>query len=62
MPYAILRTAKLTSLGSVGGSAQHNFRERDTPNADPEMTLEGSIVNVILSLYGTGSEPLWLQT
>ena len=54
MPYAILRTAKLTSLGSVGGSAQHNFRERDTPN--------GSAVNVILSLYGTGSEPLWLQT
>ena len=38
MPYAILRTAKLTSLGSVGGSAQHNFRERDTPNADPERT------------------------
>ena len=38
MPDAILRTAKHPSLGSVGGSAQHNFRERDTPNADPERT------------------------
>lgn len=38
MPYAILRTAKLTSFGNVGGSASHNFRERPTPNADPERT------------------------
>ena len=38
MSYAILRTAKLTSLGNVGGSAQHNFRERKTENADPERT------------------------
>jgi hypothetical protein len=38
MPYAILRTAKLTSLGNVAGSAAHNFRERETPNADPERT------------------------
>ncbi|ETN79617.1 hypothetical protein NECAME_18090 [Necator americanus] len=38
MSYAILRTAKLTSLGNVGGSASHNFRERQTPNADPERT------------------------
>lgn len=38
MPYAIVRTAKLSSFGSVGGSAQHNFRERKTENADPERT------------------------
>jgi hypothetical protein len=38
MSYVILRTAKLTSLGNVGGSASHNFRERQTPNADPERT------------------------
>jgi hypothetical protein len=38
MPFAILRTAKLSSLGNVGGSASHNFRERNTPNADPERT------------------------
>lgn len=38
MTYAILRTAKLTSLGNVGGSAKHNFRERKTQNADPSRT------------------------
>lgn len=40
MAYAILRTAKLTSLGNVGGSARHTFRERQTPNADPERTSQ----------------------
>jgi 5S rRNA maturation endonuclease (ribonuclease M5) len=38
MSYAILRTAKLTSFGNIGGSASHNFRERNTPNADRERT------------------------
>lgn len=38
MSFAILRTAKLTSLGNVGGSARHNFRERETPNADGDRT------------------------
>src|SRR6186713_83531 len=38
MSFAILRTAKLSSFGNVGGSASHNFRERNTPNADPERT------------------------
>jgi Plasmid recombination enzyme/Toprim-like/Protein of unknown function (DUF3991) len=38
MAYAILRTAKLTSFGNIGGSAAHNFRERKTPNADQSMT------------------------
>lgn len=35
MSYAILRTAKLKSMGEIGGSLAHTFRTRDTPNADP---------------------------
>lgn len=42
MPYAILRTAKLATIGNVGGSARHNFRERETPNADPERTASNT--------------------
>lgn len=38
MAFAILRTAKLTGMGNIGGSAQHNFRERETLNADPART------------------------
>lgn len=38
MPYAILRTAKLSTMGNIAGSASHNFRERKTPNADPSRT------------------------
>lgn len=33
--FAILRVAKLKSLGNVGGSLAHTYRTRDTPNADP---------------------------
>jgi hypothetical protein len=36
MAYAILRTAKLKSMGNIGGSLAHNYRTRDTPNAVPE--------------------------
>ena len=36
--FCILRAAKLTSLGNVAASAAHTFRERPTPNADPERT------------------------
>lgn len=36
MSYAILRTAKLKSMGEVGGSLSHTFRTRETPNADPQ--------------------------
>lgn len=36
--FAILRVAKLTTFGEVGASAQHAFRERDTPNADSNRT------------------------
>lgn len=38
MSYAILRTAKLKTLGEIGGSVSHTFRTRDTPNADPSRT------------------------
>ncbi|HPH14259.1 MAG TPA: MobV family relaxase [Burkholderiaceae bacterium] len=35
MPFAIIRTAKLSSFGNIGSSASHNFRTRFTANADP---------------------------
>lgn len=38
--FAILRTAKLRTLGSIGGSGSHTFRERVTPNADGAKTAE----------------------
>ena len=38
MSYAILRTAKLSKMGNISGSASHNFRERKTENADPSRT------------------------
>lgn len=44
MPYAIMRTAKLKSAGNVAGSLSHARRERETPNADAELTKD----NVVL--------------
>lgn len=38
MNYAIIRTAKIKTMGNLSSSAGHNFRERDTPNADPART------------------------
>jgi hypothetical protein len=38
MPYAIMRCSKLKTSGGVAASLQHNFRERETPNANPELT------------------------
>ena len=38
--YAIMRMTKLKSVGNIGASLQHNFRERETLNADPERTPE----------------------
>lgn len=35
LPYAILRTEKLTNWGSVSATLQHNCRTRPTENADP---------------------------
>lgn len=36
--YCILRAEKLTSFGSIVGSAKHTFREIPTPNADASRT------------------------
>jgi hypothetical protein len=36
--YCILRAEKLTSFGSITGSAMHTFREIPTPNADARRT------------------------
>ena len=36
--YAILRTAKLKTMGNIAGSIAHNFRTIRTPNADPNRT------------------------
>lgn len=38
--YAIMRMTKLKSFGNIGGSLQHNFRERETHNADPDRLHE----------------------
>ena len=38
MSFAILRTAKLKSFGEIGGSLSHNYRDRSTPNANPQQT------------------------
>ncbi len=38
MNYAILRTAKLKTMGNIGGSLVHNYRTIETPNADPNLT------------------------
>ena len=35
MNYAILRTAKLKTMGNIGSSLAHNYRTINTPNADP---------------------------
>jgi hypothetical protein len=40
MAYAILRTAKLKTMGEIGGSLAHNYRTRETPNADAERTQD----------------------
>ncbi len=42
--FAILRTAKLRTLGNVAGSGDHNFRSRPTPNADPSQTAKNQHV------------------
>lgn len=38
--YAIMRCKKLAKMGNVAASLKHAFRERNTPNADPEKTRE----------------------
>ncbi|MGP5313664.1 MobV family relaxase, partial [Psychrobacter faecalis] len=38
MNYAILRTAKLKTMGNIGGSLAHSYRTIETPNTDPNLT------------------------
>jgi hypothetical protein len=38
MAYAIMRAKKLATSGGVASSLKHNFRERETPNADADRT------------------------
>ena len=38
MDYAILRTAKLKTMGNIGGSLAHSYRTIETPNVDPDRT------------------------
>lgn len=45
MAFCILRTKKLSSKGSIGGSGQHTFRERETKNADPSTTPSNYILH-----------------
>lgn len=42
--FVILRTAKIKTLGSMGGSLQHTFRERETLNADDRRRGENQIL------------------
>jgi len=46
--YAILRVAKLKTMGEIGALGQHNERTRETPNADAERLQEN------VRLAGTG--------
>ncbi len=38
--FAILRTAKLKTLGNVAGSLSHTYRTRETTNADPSLAAD----------------------
>lgn len=42
MSYVIMRMKKLKTRASVASSGRHNFRERDTPNADESLTITNS--------------------
>jgi len=42
--FAILRTAKITSMGNMSGSLQHTFRERETLNADSEKIRDNQVL------------------
>lgn len=42
--FAILRCAKIKTLGNMGASLQHTFRERDTPNADDRRTPDNIVL------------------
>lgn len=41
--FAIVRVAKVSGKGMLSAASQHNLRERETPNADPERTHENAV-------------------
>lgn len=43
MSYAIMRTKKL-KMGGLAASLSHTFRERDTPNADPDRLNQNGLI------------------
>ena len=46
MAFAIMRAKKLKGMGGVASSLAHCFRERETPNADPDRTADNQHVSV----------------
>lgn len=40
--FAIIRVEKLKNFGAIMASGQHTFRERSTPNADPQIKNQGA--------------------
>ena len=42
--FAILRVAKLKTMGNLHGAAQHHLREWHTPNADSERLDQNEIL------------------
>jgi len=43
--YAIMRCAKIKSMGSAAASLQHLYRERETPNSDPARQSENRFMH-----------------
>ncbi len=50
MNFAILRTKKLKSFGSIARSARHTFRDQLTPNANPDHTKRNRTVGAVTPL------------
>lgn len=42
--FGIMRTAKIKTLGNMGASLQHTFRERETLNADPDRARDNMVL------------------
>jgi len=42
--FGIMRVAKIKTLGNMGASLSHTFRERETPNADPERMKDNTVL------------------
>lgn len=42
--FAIMRSKKLSSMGSVAAALKHCYRERETPNADADRTPENELL------------------